>query len=78
MRILILSGVAVLTLSACASTGERSGGFGDTTAELSAKCRERGGILIPTGRPSTGRPEADYACQLNGGSRIPSPAREAR
>lgn len=74
MRILILGAALAMILSACASTG--GGSFGDSTAELTAKCRERGGVLVPTGRPSTGRPEADYACQLNGGSRMPP--REAR
>ncbi|RZJ28426.1 MAG: hypothetical protein EON85_08990 [Brevundimonas sp.] len=67
---MILGGVLATALSACASTGERTSP--DTTSELAAKCRERGGILVPTGRPSTGRPETDNACQINGGaSRIP-------
>jgi len=72
MRILILAAALASTLSACASTGEPREGYGQTTAELAAQCRERGGILVPTGRPSTGRPETDNACQINGGaSRIP-------
>ena len=70
MRALVLTAALAASLSACASTGERAGPA--TTAELAAKCRERGGILVPTGRPSTGRPETDNACQINGGaSRIP-------
>jgi hypothetical protein len=72
MRVLILTVALAAAVSACASTGQPTGGFGDTTAELAAKCRERGGILVATGRPSTGRPETDNACQINGGaSRIP-------
>lgn len=72
MRVLILGAVLATALSACASTGSPAGGYGETTAKLAAQCRERGGILVPTGRPSTGRPEADNACQINGGaSRIP-------
>lgn len=70
MRELILTAALATALSACASTGERS--RPDTTVELAAKCRERGGILVPTGRPSTGRPETDNACQITGAaSRIP-------
>ena len=70
MRVLILAAAGALALSACASTGDD--GRPDTTAELAAQCRERGGVLVPTGRPSTGRPETDNACQINGGaSRIP-------
>jgi hypothetical protein len=70
VRVLIVAGVAALALSACASTGEVR--RPDRTAELAAQCRERGGVLVPTGRPSTGRPETDNACQISGGgSRIP-------
>ena len=70
MRTLILSAALAAALSACASTGQTM--RADTTAELAAQCRERGGILVPTGRPPTGRPETDNACQINGGaSRIP-------
>lgn len=70
MRALILCAAVATALSACASTGENT--YANSTAELAAQCRERGGILVPTGRPSTGRPETDNACQINGGaSRIP-------
>ncbi len=68
MRTLILAVVSATALSACASTGQAVGGLGDTTAELAAQCRERGGILVPSGRPPTGRPQTDNACQINGGA----------
>ena len=72
VRTLILTVVLATAVSACASTGQPTEGFGATTAELAAQCRERGGVLVPTGRPSTGRPQTDNACQINGGaSRIP-------
>jgi hypothetical protein len=39
--------------------------------QLEAECRDRGGILSPTGR-QTGRPQTDYVCKITGGaSRIP-------
>lgn len=66
MRILILAAPAVLalTLSACAPTM----GPSTYTAEfdrLAQECRERGGILAPTGQQS-GRPQNDNVCKVTG------------
>ncbi|WP_374516272.1 hypothetical protein [Brevundimonas sp.] len=62
---------AALVLSACAggppleSTAER-------LSELERNCRERGGVLVPSGAPITGRPEVDNVCRITGGAtRLP-------
>ncbi len=55
---------ALLVLGAC-STGP---GVNTYTAEqdrLAADCRERGGILAPTGSES-GRPQNDNVCKITG------------
>ncbi|OGN43369.1 MAG: hypothetical protein A2623_13295 [Caulobacterales bacterium RIFCSPHIGHO2_01_FULL_70_19] len=70
MRALVLSAAAV-TLSACAG-----GPPLETTAErlsaLEQSCRERGGVLVSSGAPPTGRPEVDNVCRITGGaSRLP-------
>jgi hypothetical protein len=70
VRTLLPAVVLALAVSACAATG--AGGFGDKTAELTAQCRDRGGVLVPSGQPATGRPETDNVCQIHGGaSRLP-------
>ncbi len=39
--------------------------------KLETECRDRGGILSPTGG-QTGRPQTDYACKITGvATRIP-------
>jgi hypothetical protein len=70
MRALVLAAVP-LVLSACAggppleSTAER-------LSALEQSCRERGGVLVPSGAPLTGRPEVDNVCRITGGaSRLP-------
>jgi hypothetical protein len=66
MRILILAAPAALALalSACGPTM----GSSTYTAEfdqLAQQCRERGGILAPTGQQS-GRPQNDNVCKVTG------------
>jgi hypothetical protein len=61
--------VLILGLAACASTGTSR--YTDELRELEADCRDRGGILAPTGQ-QTGRPQTDNVCRITGGaSRIP-------
>ena len=65
MRALIIA-FGLPLLAACTTPGERprEGGYSAfDTAQ--ASCRERGGILTPTGRFS-GRPQTDYACTITG------------
>ncbi|WP_341021480.1 hypothetical protein [Brevundimonas diminuta] len=62
--------VAPLALAACAS-GRPLPTYQQEMDKLDADCRERGGIISPTGR-QTGRPQTDYVCKITGGaSRIP-------
>ena len=62
--------VAALALAACAS-GRPLPTYQQEMDKLDAECRERGGIISPTGR-QTGRPQTDYVCKITGGaSRIP-------
>ncbi|MBU1346919.1 MAG: hypothetical protein KKA16_08190 [Alphaproteobacteria bacterium] len=69
---IVLSSAAVvlaLTASACA-TGprDRSHSYTAQLDELTESCRARGGILIPIPGAVSGRPQADYACQISGGA----------
>ena len=60
---------ALLTLpliAACASTDGVNRYQADMD-RLDAQCRERGGILQPTGSQS-GEPARDYACHITGGA----------
>jgi hypothetical protein len=62
--------VAPLALAACAS-GRPLPTYQQEMDQLEAECRDRGGILSPTGL-QTGRPQTDYVCKITGGaSRIP-------
>jgi hypothetical protein len=36
------------------------------TQRLARECRERGGILAPSGGPLTGRAETDHVCEFRG------------
>ena len=62
--------VAPLALAACAS-GRPLPTYQQEMDKLDAECRERGGIISPTGR-QTGRPQTDYICKITGAAtRIP-------
>ncbi len=67
MRTLIATAaLAGLALSACAS-GPGSDRYGTELQRLADSCRERGGILAPTGQQS-GRPQLDNVCEIRGGT----------
>ena len=70
MRTLLIA--AALALSACAG-GAPPESSADELARLSADCRARGGILVPSGRPLEGRPAVDNFCQIRGGATRISP-----
>jgi hypothetical protein len=71
VRALVLPAVAALTLSACA-TDRPLQTHAERLAELEQECRARGGVLVPSGAPLTGRPEVDYHCRITGGAtRLP-------
>lgn len=63
MRNLVLISTLGL-LTACASDGAVNSYSAEYDALL-ASCRERGGILSPTGGES-GRPQNDYVCRITG------------
>lgn len=52
-----------LTLSACSTAGTDR--YGTDLERLSADCRARGGILVPTSQ-QTGRAETDNICEIRG------------
>ena len=60
---------AALALGACASTGE-----GETYQQeydrLHASCEARGGMLVPSSNPLSGRPVTDYVCDIRDGGRL--------
>lgn len=59
---------AALGVSACAGTPRSQPSFGEELDQLSADCRERGGILAPIPGATSGRPQTDYACEIRGGT----------
>lgn len=59
--------LAVLPLVGCASDGSGPSTYERDLDRLTTDCRERGGILAPTG-VSTGRPQTDYFCKITGGA----------
>ena len=65
MRIAALT-VTTIALAGCASglTGGRESDY----ERLVRTCQERGGILVPSNRPSTGRVETDNVCRISGGA----------
>ncbi|WP_029417485.1 hypothetical protein [Brevundimonas bacteroides] len=62
---------ALTTLAACAtpSADAPPNSYRADLDRLTADCRERGGILTPTGA-TTGRPETEYACRITGATRL--------
>ncbi len=65
----LAAALAALTLGACASTGE-----GETYQQeydrLNASCEARGGMLVPSSNPLSGRPATDYVCDIRDGGRL--------
>lgn len=71
MRTLPMSlsaGLAVVALTACATTGGES--YQVEYDRLNAQCQARGGILTPSFSPSSGRPATDYHCDIRDGGRL--------
>jgi hypothetical protein len=67
MRMVLI--VSALALSACASAAPPENSASEL-ARLTADCRARGGILVPSGRPLEGRPTVDNFCQIRGATRV--------
>jgi len=63
MRILLPT-LALLSLAACATNSGQNSVLAEYD-RLVQDCRERGGILAPTGR-TTGRPETENVCRVTG------------
>lgn len=58
----------LLVLGACAGApGVGSNSYAAQLDRLAADCRDRGGILSPTGSQS-GRPQTDNVCKISGGA----------
>lgn len=73
MRKSVLILVAPALLAACASTSGPNT-YESDLRRLTDECRERGGILAPTGQQS-GQAAADNVCKITGG---PSPLTRPR
>ena len=67
-RILLSSLLLAASLSACAGTSRPQPTYGQELDQLTADCRERGGILSPISGAQTGRPQTDFACEIRGGA----------
>lgn len=66
---LMLAAMAT-AVSACATTRDAPpNSYRADLDRLTGECRERGGILSPTGA-TTGRPETEFVCRISGASRI--------
>ncbi len=67
MRILTLAAPAALALAlgACGPTIGSGGTYTSELDRLTEDCRQRGGILAPTGQQS-GRPQNDNDCRITG------------
>jgi len=61
--------VAPLALGACA-TGKTYPSYSQEYDQLSSECVARGGLLTPSGLPTTGRPQTDYVCKITGGATL--------
>lgn len=73
MTVRLLAALALLApLAACASGPASGEPYARELDSLAADCRERGGILSPTGA-QTGDPARDNVCKING-----EPARAGR
>lgn len=66
-RILLSSLLLAASLSACATGSGRQPTYGQELDQLTADCRERGGILAPVSGATSGRPQTDYVCEIRGG-----------
>lgn len=66
-RILLPSLLLAASLAACAGSPRSNPSFGEELDQLTADCRERGGILAPIPGATTGRPQTDYVCEIRGG-----------
>ena len=67
-RILLSSLLLAASLAACAGTPRSNPTYAEELDQLTADCRERGGILSPISGGLTGRPQTDYACEIRGGA----------
>lgn len=70
VRILLFSALAAASLATagCAAGARPLNGYGAEMDRLTADCAERGGILTPIPGATSGRPQADYACEIRGGA----------
>lgn len=64
----IIGVMMIAGVSACASM-ERGqiNSYSEELEQLTEDCRARGGILQPTARSGSARPQEDYVCRLTGG-----------
>ena len=70
-RILLAPLLLAASLAGCAGSPRSHPSFSEELDQLTADCRERGGILTPIAGATTGRPQTDYAGEIRGGgSRI--------
>ena len=67
-RILLAPLLLAASLAACAGSPRSHPSFGEELDQLTADCRERGGILAPIPGATTGRPQTDYVCEIRGGA----------
>ena len=67
-RILLSSLLLASSLAACASGPRTNPTYGEELDQLTAECRQRGGILSPISGAHTGRPQTDYVCEIRGGA----------
>lgn len=67
MRVMLSFALLTLPLVAACATTDGVNRYQADMDRLEAQCRERDGILTPTGS-QTGEPARDYACKITGGA----------
>ena len=66
---LLLAATLASSLAACAGTPrEPRSTYQQELDRLVAECHERGGILVPVPRATTGRPQTENVCEIRGGA----------
>ncbi|HEV2082218.1 MAG TPA: hypothetical protein VGR32_07155 [Brevundimonas sp.] len=61
-----LASAALIATSACAGGMASDDRYSSELQRLTEDCRARGGILTPNSAQSSGAPERDFACKING------------
>lgn len=60
--------LSTFALAGCASNGGET--YQQEYERLNTSCMDRGGMLVPSSSPPSGRPALDYHCEIRDGGRL--------